>query len=93
MPQIRYIAVDRRPRSLLMQIIGFVVGVGILIVSVVLGAFLLAGLFGFGLLVALIVYIRVWWLGRKMTAARQEDDIIETEYQVIDTSERGSDRS
>jgi len=90
MSQIRYIQVDQKPRSVLMQIIGAIVGVGVLIVSVVLGAFLMAGMLGFVLIAAAFVYGRLWWLRRQFQQAAN-DEFIETEYRVVDSA-RDSDR-
>ena len=87
MRRVRYIEVQQRQPNLLAQVIGLIVGVGVLVVSVVLGAFLLAAFLGFALLVAITLYARFWWLRRQMMRARQ-DEFIETEYRVVDESER-----
>ena len=92
MAQIRYIAVERRPRSLIAQIAAFLIGVAVLIASVVLGAFILAALLGFALIVGVTFFARVWWLRRKMERARGGEDIIETEYSVIENRDRDSGR-
>ena len=52
MSRIRYITVEQRPRNVLMQALGFIVGVLVLAASVILGAFLLAALLGLVLIVA-----------------------------------------
>lgn len=87
MRQIRYITVQRQPPGLLMQIAGFIVGVMVLGVSLVVGAFMLAALFGFALIVAVVIGIRFWWLRRQMDQAAA-DEYIETEYQVVGTRDR-----
>ena len=92
MPQIRYIAVERRPRSLIAQIAAFLLGVAVLVASVVLGAFVLAGLLGFALIVGVVFFARLWWLRRQMARAGGGEDIIETEYSVIETRDRDSGR-
>jgi hypothetical protein len=79
-----------RPRGLLAQLAGMVLGLAVLFVSLVLGAFLLAGLLGFMLLAGAAVVIRAWWLGRRMArdgAANPpgSDDVIEAEYRVVHT--------
>jgi len=85
MSQIRFIQVDQKPRSFLMQVIGAIVGVGVLIISVILGAFLMAGLLGFILIAAAFIYGRVWWLRRQFQQAAN-DEFIETEYRVVDSA-------
>ena len=90
MPQLRYIAAEPRPRSFLAQLIGFVVGLGILTVSIVLGAFLLAALLGFVLLVGLAAWVRIWWLRRRMRNAGEGAEFIDAEYTVVDTDRRDS---
>ena len=87
MRQIRYITVGRQPPGLLMQIAGFIAGVIVLGVSLVVGAFVLAALFGFALIVAMVIGIRFWWLRRQMDQAAA-DEYIETEYQVVGTHDR-----
>ena len=90
MTQIRYIQVDQKPRSFLMQVVGAIVGLGVLVVCVVLGAFLMAGLLGFVLIAAAFVYGRIWWLRRQFQQAAN-DEFIETEYRVVDSA-RDSER-
>jgi high-affinity Fe2+/Pb2+ permease len=85
MTQIRYIQVDQKPRSFLMQVVGAIVGLGVLVVCVVLGAFLMAGLLGFVLIAAAFVYGRIWWLRRQFQQAAN-DEFIETEYRVVDSA-------
>lgn len=87
MPEIRYINAQPGPRSRFAQVVGLVVGLGVLVVSVVLGAFLLAAFLGFALLVAITLYARFWWLRRRFEQA-QRDEFIEAEYRVVDESER-----
>lgn len=94
MTRIRYIRVGRgRPQGLLAQIVGIVLGLAVFFVSLVVGAFLLAGLFGFVLLAGVAVVIRAWWLGRRMARdgggnVPGEDDVIEAEYRVVHTETR-----
>ena len=91
MREIKYIELQPRPRSLFMQIVGLIVGLGVLAVSVLLGAFLLAGFRGFALIVGTVIYVRLWWLRRQAMRAAN-DEFIETEYQVVRTRREGSDR-
>ena len=52
-----------------------------------LGLFILAGLVGFGLIIGIVVYARLWWLQRKMAKA-PDSQYVEAEYTVIDRSRR-----
>lgn len=87
MPEIRYISMQPGPRSVFAQVVGLIVGLGVLVVSVVLGAFLLAAFLGLALLVAVTLYARFWWLRRRFEQA-QRDEFIEAEYHVVDETER-----
>ncbi len=89
MTQIRYIGIQQKPRSFLMQLLGFVVGLVVLGVSLVLGAFVLAALFGFALILAVAVAIRLWWLRRQINADAANDEYIDAEYKVVNRGDRG----
>ena len=91
MPQVRYISMQPRQRSVFAQVVGLIVGLGVLVVSVVLGAFLLAAFLGFALLVAVTLYARFWWLRRRFQQA-QRDEFIQAEYRVVDETERRDSR-
>ncbi len=67
-----------------MQVIGFILGLGILGIAIVFGAFLLAGILGLGLVLAAIVYVRLWWFRRQLRRRTSTDEeFIETEYEVL----------
>ena len=89
MTQIRHTGIEQKPRSLLMQLLGFVVGLVVLGVSFLLGAFMLAALLGFGLILAVVVAIRLWWLRRQINADAANDEYIDAEYKVVNSSDRG----
>ena len=89
MAQIRYIGFEQKPRSFLMQLLGLVVGLVVLGVSLVLGAFVLAALFGFALMLAVAVAIRLWWVRRQINADAANDEYIDAEYKVVNSSDRG----
>ena len=89
MAQIRYIEIGQKPRSLLMRLLGLVVGLVVLGVSLVLGAFVLAALFGFALMLAVAVAIRLWWVRRRINADAANDEYIDAEYKVVNSSDRG----
>lgn len=90
MTRIRYIRFGAgRPQGLLSQLAGIVLGLAVFFVSLVVGAFLLAGLLGFLLVAGLVLMARAWWLGRRpgraggAPGAPGEDEVIEAEYRVI----------
>ena len=90
MRQIRFIRIDQPPRSVLMQIVGFVVGFVALVVAGGLGGVLLAALLGFALIAAVVIYARVWWTMRKTQKVPGRGagaPLLETEYRVIETTE------
>ncbi len=89
MTQIRYSGIQQKPRSFLMQLLGFVVGLVVLGVSFLLGAFMLAALLGFGLILAVVVAIRLWWLRRQINADAANDEYIDAEYKVVNHGDRG----
>ena len=84
MSQYRYFSMNSQPRSFFGQIIAFVVGLAVLAVSFVLGAFILATIFGFILVAGLIVTVRVWWLKRKAADANREDSVLDAEFTVVE---------
>jgi uncharacterized iron-regulated membrane protein len=95
MPRVRYIAVNPQTRNPFLQLVGLVIGLGTLAIAFVFGAFLLAAFLGLGLIAALFVYLRLWWLRRKMRdggpgagpqAGPGGGEFIETEYSVINRS-------
>ena len=82
------------------QIIAFVVGVIVLAVSFVFGAFLLTAFFGLFLFVVLVAMVRGWWLRRQMagfsgeqsSASRGEShEVIDGDYTVIDSGHKRRD--
>lgn len=88
------------PSSPLTRILGFIVGVLVLITAVIIGSFVLSAFIGLALLAGVAFYARLWWLSRKIRRAMergetppgQRDRIIETEYHVVEVSEE-NDRS
>ena len=88
MTEIRYITAERRPRSLFMQVVGFIVGLVVLGVSLVLGFFALAVLFGFVLILGAVIAVRVWWLRRQFAKAAADDDYLDAEYTTVDNRDR-----
>lgn len=78
----------------LIQGLSLLAGAVLLIGAVVVGAFLLAIAIGVGLVLALIILCRIWWIKRKLAragrgtaeAGRAESTgrVIEVEYTVLD---------
>jgi len=87
MRNIRYTV--QQPPNLFVQIIGFILGIGLFAFAIVIGGFLLAGLLGLGLIAWLVISVRIWWLSRKAEQRRDaEGHIVEAEYRVVETTER-----
>jgi|GEM_PF-2364848 len=98
--QNRFIFLQRRPQSLLGQIIAFVVGIIVLAVSFVFGAFLLMAFFGLLLLLVLVTMVRGWWLRRQMSGFADSDSadprggshkVIDGDFTVIDSGHKRRD--
>ncbi|MCC5794000.1 MAG: hypothetical protein JJT85_04595 [Chromatiales bacterium] len=101
MTQIRFIRIQGRRPGILAQIFGLLIGAAVLVVSLVLGAFLLAALLGLFVLSALVLVARAWWLRRQFERALRQaggqrpgepgagGDVIEGEYRVVDRDRRG----
>jgi uncharacterized iron-regulated membrane protein len=58
-------------------------------VSFLLGAFMLAALLGFALILAVVVAIRLWWVRRQINADAANDEYIDAEYKVVNHGDRG----
>lgn len=80
------------PGNLLGRIVAFVVGFGVLALSLVLGAVVIAIVVGLVLLVSLAITVRFWWLQRKMARYQREHGDLEGEYTVISAEERITSR-
>ena len=92
------------PSNPFLQVLYLLVGGLLLIGAVLMGAVILAIAFGVALVVGLIVYVRVWWLGRKLRRSRGSkperpdgksgsEDVLEVEYTVVDERDDRRDRS
>ena len=75
-----------------MQVLGFIVGLVVLGVSFVLGAFVLAALLSFILILAVVIGIRLWWVKRKIGGAAVNGEYIDAEYRVVEGNNNGTDR-
>ena len=76
-------------QGLLGRVLAFVIGLGVLAVSIFVGAVFLAALIGLLLIGGLTVMMRIWWVKRRMAQYRREHGDIEGVYQVV---ERDQDR-
>ncbi len=82
------------PTNPFLQVLYFVIGGIVLIGAVLMGAVILAIALGIALILGLVVYARVWWLGRKLRKAAQDrrsgrgrqagDEVLEVEYTVVE---------
>ena len=75
-----------------MQVLGFIVGFVVLGVSFVLGAFVLAALLSFILILAVVIGIRLWWVKRKIGGAPVNGEYIDAEYRVVEGNNNGTHR-
>lgn len=86
----RHIRIERRPGNVIFQVAGVVLALIALMGAVVIGGFLLAGLIGIALVAWLVIFIRLWWLSRKLGSQAanggRTERYVEAEYQVIDDS-------
>ena len=79
-----------RSPSLLARVLAVLAGIAVLVISVFVGAIVIAAAMGFLLLAVLLVTARGWWLRRQMRKYRQQHGDLEAEYTVIE--ERRIDR-
>jgi hypothetical protein len=85
-----------KPPNPFVQLLTLIAGAAVFFVSVLIGGIVLAALVGFILLTMVIIYVRVWWLRRKLGAAARSRDggtgeskqFVDAEYRVIDVTER-----
>lgn len=84
----------------LVQLAGLVLGALFAVGAVLVGAVVLSFFIGFAVLAGLFVFIRLWWLRRRMERAARPasrngpGDIVEVEYTVVKertVDERGVD--
>jgi hypothetical protein len=79
-----------------MQVLYFLFGGLLLIGAVLMGAVILSFVFGLVLIVGIVFWIRLWWLGRKLRRAGeggrpgpgvQTGKTIEVEYTIVEERE------
>ena len=76
------------PGNPLVRALGFIVGLIVMTVAVLLGAIFIAALVGLVLIGSAIFAIRLWWLRRKMEKYAREHGDLEAEYVVIEERTR-----
>ena len=85
------------PSNPLLQVVYFVVGGIVLIGAVLMGAVILAIALGMAIILGLVIYVRLWWLRRKLARSGRGDiggsDTLEVEYTVIDERDDRDSRS
>ena len=86
MRQVSFKSGSSRPGPLA-QILSLVLGCLILAVAIFLGALFLAAAVGLGLILAVIIYLRAWWLKRRRPRVDEASEYVEAEYEVIETRE------
>lgn len=98
MPMSPRILIMRPPTNPFLQALYIVIGGVLLIGAVLMGAVLLSIALGVALIAGLAVWVRIWWLGRKIARGSQGGslrrervsgdsdtaEIIDVEYTVVD---------
>jgi hypothetical protein len=88
------------PSNPILQVLYFLVGGILLIGAVIAGAFILTFALGIALVVGLVLYVRIWWLRRKMMRAarasgsresRTDSSVLEVEYTVVSERDEHDD--
>jgi Flp pilus assembly protein TadB len=74
------------PGGTLARIAAFVIGAIVLVFAAVIGGFVLAAIIGLALIAWLVIYVRMWWLGRDMRRKGQGEEFVEAEYRVVDSA-------
>jgi hypothetical protein len=95
----------RPPTNPILQALYFLVGVILLIGAIFMSAVILAVLLGLAVILGIVIYVRVWWLKRKLARAggrsgggpggghsqQSDSNAIEVEYTVIDERDERND--
>lgn len=73
----------------ILQIVGLIVGVVVTVGAILVGAVVLSFAIGFAVLAGLVLFVRVWWLRRRMARAtgpaarRPSGEIAGVEYTIV----------
>ena len=87
----------RLPNNPLLQFVALIVATVVAVGAVFLGAILLSLFLGLAVIAGIILYIRLWWLGRRVRKQGSGDggragDFVEVEYTVIDERSVADDK-
>jgi uncharacterized protein (DUF58 family) len=99
MPQRLYTI--KPPTNPILQALYFLVAAVLLIGAIIMGAFILAVVLALAFVFAIVIYIRVWWLKRKLARSggspsagpKQpvDKEVIEVEYTVVNERDERDD--
>ena len=89
------------PENPLLQFVALVVAAIVAVGAVFLGAILLSLFLGLAVIVGIVLYVRLWWLGRSLSKRAERKgarsgDFVEVEYTVVEersTSDKPSKRA
>lgn len=84
------------PSNPFLQALYFVLGGVLLIGAVLMGAILLAVGLGVAIVLAIVIYARVWWLSRRQgkspgRTTGRTSEVLEVEYTVVDERDPGDE--
>jgi len=79
----------RLPNNPLLQFVALIVAAVLAVGAVFVGAILLSFFLGLAVIAGIILYIRLWWIGRRIRkqgsgSGGQRGEFVEVEYTVID---------
>lgn len=98
----------RPPTNPILQVLYFLIGSVLLIGAIVMGAVILAVVLGLAVILGIVIYVRVWWLNRKLTRAGgrssagsgqdpsskpADSKVIEVEYTVVNERDERDDQA
>jgi len=90
---------SRMPENPVLQVVALVVAAIVGVGAVFLGAILLALFLGLAVIAGLVLYIRLWWLRRRMSQRgpepqrRAQGDFVEVEYTVVEERDMPDEKS
>lgn len=73
----------------ILQVAGLILGAIVAVGAVLVGAVVLSFIIGFAVLAGLVLFVRLWWLRRRMERAagrptgRGPGEIVEVEYTIV----------
>ncbi len=89
------------PENPLLQFVALVVAAIVAVGAVFLGAILLSLFLGLAVIVGIVLYVRLWWLGRSLSKRAEHQgarsgEFVEVEYTVVEersTSDKPPERA